>query len=139
MFERVKITVITPYLSCNLTTLERAKLRFKKSDTTDDDFLEKLAIPACSSRAASYCNREFGTQTYEDTFRQPHHRHWLFEGFRHTHRDDVIVLRQAPIRAIQSVTEDGVSLTENVDFDFDDESGLLYLLGGKSFQTLIVR
>lgn len=132
-------TVVIPARSLNLTNLERAKLRFQKNDTTDDEYLEKLVIPACSGRANAYCKRIFVQQTYQDSFRFDGHHgsfHSDYGAWHHSGGRPAIVLRQAPIRNIESFAVDGVELTLDTDYEIDAKAGILYRIGGgRSFTT----
>lgn len=82
------------------------------SGITDTDFLTQF-IPVLVEAMNVYCNRKLNLQAAEDKFRSvPHMREQFF-------------LRQFPVATITAITEDGVTLVADTDFELEPESGKL--------------
>lgn len=75
----------------------RAYLQFPATDTSKDTLLENL-INRASAAIESDCGREFKTRTQTET-------HYLDEATRR------LMVKQFPITAITSITDDGTALT----------------------------
>lgn len=108
------ITVSSEADSFALTTKEKVKAELGITSNNDDALIDEL-IQQQSAAAADYCNRTFAQQTYIETIRLVDCR-------------DLIVLRHRPIVSITSVVEDGTTLTEDDDYEVDEDAAILYRL-----------
>ena len=105
----MSLVVDTPAASMDLTELDALKRAMGTVDKDNDAFLREL-IQRASDEARRYCNRQFSRQQYTQDV--------VSAG------SLLLQLRERPVVSVESVTLDGVALT---DFRIEDaESGTLY-------------
>jgi hypothetical protein len=115
------LTIDSPATSHDLTTLAAVKAELGITDTTEDGNLA-VWITAASQAAEAYCDRVFVEETVTETFRN-----------RRGINLDGLVLARSPLSELISVTADGETLTEDVEFEQDPGSAILYRISnGKS-------
>lgn len=106
------LTMTVAPTSSALTTLASVKAELEITTTADDDYLGSL-ISSASAAITSWLRRgTLGKATYQETFRTPASYVWCREGRLR------MMLTAFPVVSITSVTEDGNTLTANVDYDF---------------------
>jgi hypothetical protein len=116
--------VVVAAADYNLTTLAAIKLEYDIQTTDQDAYLESK-IPRVSDAIASYCNRIFALQTYQDSFRS-HFRHWGHIGGR---IGSILFLSQRPlVPGSVSVTRDEELLVEDTDYQVLNGRGEIKLL-----------
>lgn len=99
-----------------LTTLAAVKAELSIAGTDDDAAITAL-IAQMSAAIESYCNRQFGTRTVTDTFRNRTRR-------------EALVLSAIPATTITTVTESGAEL-DPTGYELESaKSGLLLRLDG---------
>lgn len=130
------LTVVTPANSQDLTILANVKAELGIT-TTDEDVKLETWIDQSSSVIAGECNRVFGEETVSESFRirAPFGMQW--PEYRH------VKLKRYPVTAIASVVENGNTLTVDVDYEYDPETGIMTRLWGDytrrwCFRTLVV-
>lgn len=104
----------------SLLTLYEARLVLNLVASTNevlDDQIEML-VKWISDEIAIACNRQFGRETIEETFRELNVSKRLY-------------VADYPIVGIDSLVENGVTLIEDQDFEIDSDSGTITRLGGK--------
>lgn len=124
--------MVTPADSQDLTVLANVKAELGIT-TTDEDVNLETWIDQASATVSDYCNRTFGQETDLETFRN-RIRLGSYDGLyyggqgggfplgRHVEK---IVLRRTPIVSIESVIENDIELTEDVDYEADYTTGIL--------------
>lgn len=128
-----------------LLTLYEAKLGLNMFTTGTDglnDQIEML-IGWTSDEIAVTCNRSFGKETVQETIREirapssttsimsiP-----LWNTFTGTRR---LYLSKFPNIVVESVTENGVAIFEDIDFEVDDDGGWLTRLGTNWKEPVVV-
>lgn len=114
-------------ISQALTTLSNVKaIAGIPAATTTDDALLELLINSASQTIAGYCDRIFGRSTYTEYIPA-------------TNRQKLL-LRQWPIVAVSSVTNDNVPYVLNTDYRLDDQDkaqGNVYRETGWEGQYLV--
>lgn len=130
------LTVVTPAYSVDLTILANVKSELGITTAADDANLETW-IDQASALITAYCNRVFGEETVLESFRN----RYTASGQWPTHAK--ITLDRTPVTAIASVIENGTTLTRDVDYEIDVESGIMTRLCGDyekrwDFRTLAV-
>lgn len=130
------LTVITPANSVDLTILANVKSELDLTTTAEDVDLETW-IDQASAMITAACNRTFGKETVAESFRA----RCSLGGQWPTYRK--IILERIPVTSITSVVEDGTTLTRDVDYECDNETGIMTRLSGDyesywSFRTLVV-
>lgn len=116
-------TIVTPASDTNLVTLDVVKDELEITDNSRDAKLSRY-IAEASIAAQQFCNRIFAVQTIKDEFwptRDPLPS--MIPG-----GEEPLQLRGWPLVAVESVSENGTLLTENVDFRVDVEKGQLIRL-----------
>lgn len=125
MSATITTAVIQPANSYDLTDLATVKdeLGIKTSDTSNDNFLQR-GISQKSQAIANFCNRVFAVEGVVDTVTI------LVEPGDPpaTSSNKVIQLSRWPVVVVNSLTEDGTTLTEGVDFRVDCVKGHVYRL-----------
>lgn len=118
-----KLTVTTPAVSVELTTLESLKAMLGiESTTTAQETLLRQQIRRASGVAVDYCRRTFAEESVTETF-------WPSGG---SEVHETIVLDRYPVSEIDTVTLDD----EEIDADLlrlDEEKGLLYRLDSSGY------
>lgn len=112
----------------SLMTLYEAKLglnMFTSTDTLDDQI--EMLIDWTSDEIATSCNRSFGKETVEETFRE------MSSGNRKR-----LYLSKYPNIEIESVFENGSELFEGIDFEINDDGGWLTRLGKEWSEPTVV-
>lgn len=113
-------SVIVESQDNSLLTIYEARLILNLSASTNellDDQVEML-VKWTSDEIAIACNRQFGRETIEETFRELNVSKRLY-------------VADYPILEIDTIVENGVTLVEDQDFEVDSESGTIIRLGGK--------
>jgi uncharacterized phiE125 gp8 family phage protein len=108
------VVVTTPAVDQDLCTLDDVKLHLGITDTSKDALLSDL-ITRASAMIETYLGRTIAIQTYTETWRAPA-----------TYRRDSITLAYAPVTALTSVTETGMALTADTDYEFESNTGIIY-------------
>jgi hypothetical protein len=111
-------TVVTPASSYSLVALADFKNEYGITETEDDAYITRL-VASASAAAAQYCNRVFVAETVLDEFwaqRDPFPR-LIRGGF------TPLQLTRWPVISIDTVTENAVALTEDVDFKVSYQTG----------------
>lgn len=128
-----------------LLTLYEAKLglnMFTAGTEGLNDQIEML-IAWTSDEIAISCNRSFGKETVKETFREIRAASTfttimsipIFNTFTGSRR---LYLSKYPNITVDSVTENGVEIFEDVDFELNDDGGWLTRLGGKEWIEPVV-
>jgi len=115
------VRIVTPALSGILASLDDLKLDLDISGTASDDKLNSL-LARVSADFATQCDRVFGRQTIEETYRR---EHWRQCGG----HVDALVLSGFPVSSITSIAEDGTALDPS-SYEFDPATGIIYRLAG---------
>lgn len=119
------LSVVTPATSTSLTTLQAVKAELAITNSADDAWLSD-AINRASATAARYCNRVFGTETVQETYRV-------------RLDDDGLLLTRWPVASIVSVLEDPANtptpLVSGTDFEADLSMGMVFRLDGNDNRT----
>lgn len=123
-------TVTTAATDFNLTTLANVRTDLAVEGTDEDDFLGR-AISKSSAAIASYCNRVFALQTYQDLIRPTRDSYPFFP----PHGGQAIMVAKTPLVTVTSVTENDVVLVSGTDFEKDLETGALYRLDGSGHRS----
>ena len=113
----------------SLLTLYEAKLglnMFTTGTESLDDQIEML-IGWTSDEIAISCNRSFGKETVQETFRE------IISG-----NSKRLYLSKYPNIDIESVEENGIPLNKNLDFEVNDDGGWLTRLGGNWSEPVVV-
>ena len=103
----------------SLLTIYEARLVLNLAASTSevlDDQIEML-VKWISDEIAIACNRQFGRETIQETFRELNVSKRLY-------------VADYPIVEIDSLEENGSTLVEDQDFEIDSESGTITRLGG---------
>ncbi len=116
------ITVVTPAGSKDLTILATVKTELVISASTDDAFINTL-IQQASAAIVTYCNREFASETVDETVK-------AYGGAN-------LMLSRTPVTTLTSVTlDDGITSTVIPTADYmleDSQAGFIRsLVGGWS-------
>lgn len=106
-----RISTQTPAANRNLTQLATVKTELQITASADDAFLTSL-LKQSSSAIETFCGRIFAAQTYVETFRMDVYRLNL-------------LLAQFPLVQVVSVSEAGVALVTDTDFETFDAEGLV--------------
>lgn len=112
-------------ISQALTTLSDAKAIAGISGSTDDALLE-LLINSASISISGFCDRQFGRQDYTEYIPASGRQ--------------ALLLRQWPIAAVSSVSDNGVALVLNTDYRLDAQDkarGQLYRENGWSGKYMV--
>lgn len=124
------LTVTTPAISKDLTTVAAVKADLGVSSTANDAVLATMVTQA-SKFVAKYCRREFVAETVTETFRP----YPFVDSASLNNLPDYIWLRRTPVVAFSQdgngnllFTRDGEALTENVDFECDHSIGRIVWL-----------
>ncbi|MCW2246209.1 hypothetical protein M2352_001800 [Azospirillum fermentarium] len=115
------LTVITPAVSQQLTTLAAVKTELKLSGTADDDWLSEV-IDRASATIRRWCGRTFALETVRETFRL-------------LAPTETLSLSRWPVASIVSVSETGNTLTAG-DYETEDDVGFVYRLTGSDTETM---
>jgi len=119
-------SVVTPFTGSNdLTCLlnVKADLSLDGWKPVDDIYLTRQ-IAQASQSVRNYCNREFAQQTYQDLVRpQRDARPWFLPA-----KTSSYMVKNLPLVSVTSVTENGVLLTANVDYEVNLQSSSIYRL-----------
>jgi hypothetical protein len=110
------LTVVTPAQDVSLVSLYEAKLGLNLMTSTDatlDDQLE-LLIEWASAEIASLCNRVFAKETVIESFDEVS-----------SYSSRLYLSRWPIVGPITEITEDGVPLVLDTDYDLDRENGIL--------------
>lgn len=108
------LTIITEATTFDLTTLDVVKSELGVTNGDNDANLIRW-IHEASEIVATYCNRVFGLETVEETFRN-------------TWGKSELILSRFPVTEIVTFTADDVLLTQDEDFEVDVDAGLVYRL-----------
>jgi hypothetical protein len=121
MTRRVSTNVLIGAGTINLCLLTNVKDDWQITDTLADTFLTRM-IKSVSEAAMLYCNRVFGAESVEDTFR--------FSSASNpvpiSSPREPLKLTRKPIVSITSVTEGGIALVNGVDYYIDQALSLLF-------------
>lgn len=117
------LVVTTPPTTTALTTLSSAMSEIN-DPAADQSYIGASLIPAASAAIARWCNREFGTATYTETFRIQSCGGYTSPG------KSVLMLSRCPVTSVTSVTEgtDPALTAGYVETDLDN--GFVYRLNG---------
>lgn len=124
------VLVVTSAASTyDLTVLATVKAELGITGTTEDTNIGTW-ISQASAACASYCNRTLRSETVTETFRS-------------ARNESLIYLARLPVGTITSVTEDGVVLVVDTDYQLDAINGVLYRLSSDlvvnwNFNKLVV-
>ena len=123
-------TVLTASASTDLTDLSTIKdeLSIPAADTANDAWLAR-AQQQSSTAIANFCNRTFAVQLYKDNIRR--RLDWWYAGYLPNDRTP-LSLGCAPVVAVISIVEDGVTLVPSTDYEADLDRGFLYRLDATS-------
>lgn len=118
-------TVVDPAAGDGLVGLDVVKdeLNIASGDTSKDAKLTRY-IAEVSIAAQQFCNRVFAVETIKDEF-------WPARGevpSMFISGEDPLQLSRWPVVSIVSVIENGVALTDSVDYRVDKENGALFRL-----------
>jgi hypothetical protein len=114
------LTVITPALTYDLTTLEVAYEELGITDNVNDSRMARW-ITASSDYIARYCNRVFAMETVSEKWRQA--ERWIV---RETVAAEPFRLNRYPVVEIGSITlHDGTPLTPD-QYELDAKKGVLW-------------
>lgn len=123
------LTVTEPAVSISLVSLSDAKLGLNLAKSTDKTLDAQIAmlVEWASDEVSAMCNRVFAKEAVTETF----------DGVEANNR---IFLSRYPVIAddIESVTEDGVPLTIDVDYTLDPNSGTLTRIGTTWASSVVV-
>ncbi len=127
------LTVLTPAVTIDLTTLERAKAELGITNNASDSLVTAW-IHEVSSQISSACGRVFGLERLSETFDPsgPHHWQHHFQG-----RSEVLRLARWPITAVDSVTINGVILDPS-EYMVDYTNGLIFRVTERWFGQIVV-
>jgi hypothetical protein len=114
-----KTVVSVEAVSKDMTVVATVKAELGITVTTYDDLLDVL-IQHASAACASYCNREFASETVISSFRTPMERG-------RARPAEALLLDRTPMTAITTVVEDSVAL-DAAEYEFDAETGFLWKL-----------
>lgn len=133
------LTINTVASTYDLTTLATVKAELGITTTTEDTNLATW-ISQASNACASYCNRVFGLETVTETFRNKFQYPFSDNNRRNV---SIVMLTRTPVVSIVSITEDGIALVQDTDYQLDPEEGILYRLDSDSltnwyFKKLVV-
>lgn len=118
------LTINTPATTYDLTTLATVKAELGLTTTAEDVNLATW-ITQASAACAAYCNRVFGLETVTEVFRNK----FLYPFRNDNYRNIVsVMLTRTPLVSMLTLTQDGVVLVQDVDFQLDKEEGLIYRL-----------
>lgn len=120
---RSKLVVEASAESKNLTVLDTVKMELGVTGSENDQQIEAL-ICAASDIVAAHCNRVFARETVTETFFPERSRSWECW--------QTLVLNRTPVEAIVSITHDNSVLTFEADYDYDQNTGLLYRISANS-------
>jgi hypothetical protein len=123
-------TVTVAATNFDLTTLDDVRTDLNITGTDEDDFLER-AITKSSAAIASYCNRVFPVQTYQDLIRPTRDSYPFFP----PHGGQPIMVVKTPLVTVTSITENDVILVSGTDFEKDIETGAIYRLDGSGHRS----
>jgi hypothetical protein len=124
------LVVTVPATSQALTDL--ATVRDELGIDTGMDAKLTRYIGAASRKIVQYCNRSFGTETLEETWRRPANP---AGSLLHNLSDDPLILSRYPVQSISSIIVDGVTMTADTDYKFDGETGRVYRLDANGRQS----
>lgn len=138
------LTVVTPAVTHDLTTLETVKDELNVTDTASDARYTRW-IAEASGFVRSYCNRTFASETVSELWRPgtpawSPDRNWsgLYADYNRSwnHADDrshgALKLRRWPVTAIVSISEDDAAALTTDDYEIDAEMGWVWRLSGQS-------
>lgn len=116
-------TILTPAPSRDLITTAIFVDDWAIADPSAERFIAR-AITRCSRTAERFCNRSFGFETVQDEISLPH------DGWPHVvaRETQALQLSRWPVVAVESVTVDGVSLAQGVDFSVVADIGQMVRL-----------
>lgn len=129
---RVITTVTSAATSYDLTTLANVKdeLTIATGDTTKDATLGRY-ISSASAAIAQYCNRVFPVETVKDEF-WPDRETYAFQL---SPALASLQLSRWPAITVTTLTENGNTLTDAVDYRVDKDNGSLVRLDGLAYPT----
>src|SRR5262245_35289781 len=105
------VTVLTPAVTQDLTTLETAKVELGVTDPAEDNKI-LTQIRQASDAIAYYCNRVFGLETVEETFIDVTYR-------------KALRLTRRPVVQILSLTQ-SESLVDPSEYFLDERRGIIH-------------
>lgn len=117
------LTIITPATSKNLTTLARVKQELGQTTSKNDTLLTGY-IATASRAAARYCRGEIVSEEVSDRFRA----YPIIDSASLTNLPRKIYLSRTPVTAIASVTEDGIALVQDTDYELHGVDQVAYLV-----------
>jgi hypothetical protein len=117
------VTVNTPANSYDLTLLATVKTELGILTTAEDDSLATY-IKQASGMCAAYTNRVLISEIITESFRSRSIDRMYQPKF------EAIRLSRYPVTNISSIIEDTNVLVVNVDYEIDNDTGLLYRLNG---------
>jgi hypothetical protein len=122
------LLILEPSKDDALLTVYEARLAMNLFTTSEqlDDQIEML-IDWASDEIALSCLRTFGREKVQETFREIN-----------TGNNRKIWLSKYPNIVIDSITENGLPLTEDVDFEIDDDAGRLVRLNNITWSEPVV-
>jgi hypothetical protein len=118
------LTVNTVATTYDLTTLATVKAELGLTTTAEDTNLATW-ITQASAACAAYCNRVFGLETVTEVFRNKFLYPFRSDNYRNIAS---IILTRTPVTSLDVLTQDGVILAADVDYQLDPEEGLIYRL-----------
>lgn len=105
------LTVTDAATKLNLIGVEEARTALALFDRSDDDQLAAF-VDRASDVCARHCRRVFAEEGVEETIRLRDYT-------------DGLVLARYPVGEIDSIVENGNTLTEDVDYEVDGDSGIV--------------
>lgn len=122
------VTVLNAASSYDLVDLATVKDELNITGSTHDTKLQRW-ITSTSKRFAKICETVFPEENVSEVFRQGYP--WsTWHGA--TRPGSPLVLTRRPVTLVTSVTEDTKLLAENVDYEVEYDSGLIYRLTSNS-------
>lgn len=120
--------VITPAEDDSLISMYYARLGLNMQNSTDATVDEQIEmfIRWVSNEISTTCNRTFAREKVEETYRDI------------AEFATKIWVSHYPIAEIESVTEDGEALEEDVDYEVDKKNGVLLRLDGSAWIEPVV-
>lgn len=114
------LTVVTPAVTHDLTTLETVKDELNVTDTASDARYTRW-IAEASGFIRFYCNRTFAAEGLSEQFR------FVVESWIRDPARACLTLRRRPVSVIASITEDGTALAAT-DYEADLDRGSIWRL-----------
>lgn len=129
------LTILTPAITHDLTTLATAKDEMNITGTASDDRLARW-IREASGFIRGYCDRTFAAETLKETWRpgtagRNRDYNWSSSNWIYGPAGDALRLRRWPVTAIVSISEDDAAALTSDDYELDGDRGWLYRMSGQ--------